>query len=272
MRELVVARYREDLAWILPLLEHFDRVTVYNKGPALANLDPKIEVVKMANVGREGHTYLSHIIARMDPPNSLADETVFCQGDPIEHNDNFVADAAVPATHEFKTLSKIYKEGRPKKPLDSAGPYTLDSRTLQLKDPNEFDYGVQNFSRIATEDIAKTGDNLGGRSLAEYVCDLCGVPRPNDDICFTYSAQFAVKKDLILSHPVDVYKCLLKWLLQIKDYGGSQGYVLERLWQHIIRSRSDSNAVCLSRRGAAGPSGTQVTLDRFGERYFRIGS
>jgi len=265
MRELVVARYQERLDWLTPLLKHFDLITVYNKGSALTGLDPKIKQVVLRNIGREGHTYLSHIISRYE---SLSDETVFCQGDPIEHNKNFVADASVPISNLFKSLSIQYKPGRPKKPSNRAGSYELDSRTLQIIDPDEFDEGVQKFSRIAEADIRNQGEYLHGRSLAEYVCDRCSVPRPTGKICFTYSAQFAASKDLVLSHPLEVYHCLMKYLLEIKDYGGSQGYVLERLWQHILRSKSKPNVVCMARR--VEQHGGPFTLDRCEERYFKI--
>ena len=60
----------------------------------------------------------------------------------------------------------------------------------------------------------------------------------------------------------------MKYLLEIKDYGGSQGYVIERLWQHILRSKSKANVVCMARRAA--PHGGPFMLDRFEERFFKI--
>ena len=65
MRELVVVRYQESLDWLPPpLLAHFDLITVYNKGSALAGLNPKIKQVVLQNIGREGHTYLTHRTVR----------------------------------------------------------------------------------------------------------------------------------------------------------------------------------------------------------------
>lgn len=72
--EIVVARYKEDISWT-DLLNPEYRVTVYNKHEG-QNL--------IENVGREAHTYLYHIISRYD---SLADYTVFVQGNPLEHCD-----------------------------------------------------------------------------------------------------------------------------------------------------------------------------------------
>jgi len=68
--EFVVARYNEDLSWSEPI-KHL--CTVYNKGPELEGFP----TVVLPNVGREAHTYLTHIIRNYD---KLADITVFFQG------------------------------------------------------------------------------------------------------------------------------------------------------------------------------------------------
>lgn len=73
-RELVVARYNENLDWIQD-----ERAFVYNKGEPIAN---ELIQYPMLNVGREAHTYLWHIVNCW---NDLADWTVFCQGDNQDH-------------------------------------------------------------------------------------------------------------------------------------------------------------------------------------------
>lgn len=72
--ELVIARHREDLAWVRRVPSAF-RITVYDKGGGGAG-EP------LPNQGREAHTYLHHIVARHDSP---ADLTVFVQGKPFDH-------------------------------------------------------------------------------------------------------------------------------------------------------------------------------------------
>jgi hypothetical protein len=86
-REVVIARYAEHLGWVNEL--HSDAgVTIYDKGspgPELVGLFQHRREVRHStrpNVGREAHTYLTHITERWD---SLADWTVFCQGSPHEH-------------------------------------------------------------------------------------------------------------------------------------------------------------------------------------------
>lgn len=72
--EIVVARYQENIDW-LSQYNHF--VTVYNKGDT-----DFPEQKKLDNIGRESHTYLTHIIDNWD---NLADKTFFCQGDVSDH-------------------------------------------------------------------------------------------------------------------------------------------------------------------------------------------
>lgn len=71
--QLVVARYNEDTSWLQQFPE-FD-VVVYDKGNGGGE-------DRLPNVGREAHTYLHHIVTHYD---SLADTTVFLQGDPHFH-------------------------------------------------------------------------------------------------------------------------------------------------------------------------------------------
>ena len=73
--ELVVARHREDLAWLRRVPEEF-AVTVYNKGDKIHDAHP------LPNTGREAHTYLHHLAERHD---TLAGLTVFVQGRPFDH-------------------------------------------------------------------------------------------------------------------------------------------------------------------------------------------
>ena len=68
--EIVVARYNENLNW---LNHYFKFITVYNKGNSrLCDKD-----IKLDNIGRESHTYLTHIIDNWD---NLSEKTFFCQG------------------------------------------------------------------------------------------------------------------------------------------------------------------------------------------------
>jgi hypothetical protein len=88
--ELVVARHEEDLRWLRRVPGQV-RITVYNKGetPAMPEGFPErsgLAVASLPNVGREAHTYLTHLLARHGDPASV---TVFCQGHPFDHAPDF---------------------------------------------------------------------------------------------------------------------------------------------------------------------------------------
>ena len=83
-REVVIARYAEDVRWARDLPA---RVTVYNKGP-----DALPGAMPLPNVGLADHTFLHHILTRYD---TLADFTVFTQGRWDDH---------VPKNFHLRTL------------------------------------------------------------------------------------------------------------------------------------------------------------------------
>lgn len=86
-REIVVAKYREDVSWTRDLPY---KVTVYDKS------DNQLSgSMALRNVGREGHTYAHHVAENYD---DLADVTVFTQGAPFDHVPGFLEDVKTPVT------------------------------------------------------------------------------------------------------------------------------------------------------------------------------
>jgi hypothetical protein len=81
--QIVVARYNEDIKWLLP---YKDITIIYNKGDYNLLLN-KFNVIYLNNVGRESHTYLYHIINNYD---NLADRTIFFQGNRSDHSNKIL--------------------------------------------------------------------------------------------------------------------------------------------------------------------------------------
>lgn len=79
--ELVVSRYAEDLSWLKQSAFRKCEITVYDKNDrgdaSHGNPPARARVVRLPNVGREGHTYLHHIVHNY---TRLADVTVFVMG------------------------------------------------------------------------------------------------------------------------------------------------------------------------------------------------
>ena len=72
--EFVIAHIREDTSWLAPVANHCH---IYHKGNQVIPHFEYRQWETLPNVGREGHTYLHHIINNYD---YLADITVFLQG------------------------------------------------------------------------------------------------------------------------------------------------------------------------------------------------
>lgn len=88
LRELVIARCCENLDWVAGIEDW--KISVYDKseteiGNSRQDSPERMTVTPLPNVGREAHTYLSHIITRYE---TLADVTVFVQGNPHDHVQN----------------------------------------------------------------------------------------------------------------------------------------------------------------------------------------
>lgn len=110
---VVVARYNENLDWLKTV--PWDYI-VFNKGED--NLPKWIKnEIKLPNIGREAHTYLTYILKNYD---NLPEYTIFLQGSPFDHSrklfqllDNFSGE-------DFYTLSgrtfRCDGLGRPKHP------------------------------------------------------------------------------------------------------------------------------------------------------------
>lgn len=75
---IVVARYMENIEWT----KQYPNVIIYNKGP---KLQEGFNEITLKNVGREGHTYYTHICNNYD---NLDDYIIFLQGNPYDHSPN----------------------------------------------------------------------------------------------------------------------------------------------------------------------------------------
>lgn len=81
--DLVISRYTEHLDWVPRLMnaQFQPKITVYTKHP-VDGLAPDIErlvsaSLRLPNVGREAHTFLSHVVTNYD---NLAPMTIFAMG------------------------------------------------------------------------------------------------------------------------------------------------------------------------------------------------
>jgi hypothetical protein len=84
-RSVVVAHCDEDLSW-MQALDPTLRKFVYSKGSKIALIPPT--AITLPNVGRDYHTYLTHIVRHYD---LLDDVTFFLQGWPLDRSAHVIS-------------------------------------------------------------------------------------------------------------------------------------------------------------------------------------
>ena len=228
---VVVARYREHVEWVRA---YSDIAFIYNKGESIVE-----QARQLKNTGREGHTYLHHIINEY---NTLTERVVFLQGNPFEHNptvlfgvDNY------ELTLDVQPLGLVYLHHLriPPPPLVDAlkirTDYGLEYLTLEIGGnlQSEFFYdngvnitcNVYNYNNKNQNETVI--DNFLKRAEYPYTQDI-------ESIRFTFCALFSVKRQKIHQHNIAQYTNIVNVLLSHDPQGGPEGYVLERIWLYIF--------------------------------------
>lgn len=254
--DVVIARYNESLEWCKP---YASMCIVYNKGEPLKN-NFGLKIRQLTNVGRESHTYLSHIIYNWD---TLNDYTVFLQGGDIGHGqeqphmfdgisvddyikakeDLFLLVSGCQATDTTKHWIREGYQGEPEwfgKVIEYP---PLDVGKLKQTDnywKNKVDTSCV---RITPQGVLSYPDYSGASLLSFNWCptfrthfkafwkDIFNYPCP-EYLYYTQGAQFTVHKDVIKRRPVEFYKKLLKCVEHSAN--PHEGYFCELIWRYIF--------------------------------------
>jgi hypothetical protein len=173
--------------------------------PSLLNLSKKYTNIKIRsreNNGREGETYLSHII---DTYDSLADYTCFIQDDIDNHlpkYEIFVYNTNITMQHNqpfYAYQCSWRKGGNPFFRTIINGIPVPELPTLPIPDA-----------------ILQTAMKFNISLPVIYNTDIC--------------AFFIVSRDRIRARPITFYRELREWLLSDE----ANGFVLEHIWQLIF--------------------------------------
>ena len=211
--EIVISRYNENLLWLSEEPFRNYRNIIYNKGINNDYLltDKTYKTYILNNVGREGHTYLYHIIHNYD---NLADITVF-----------------LPASSEI-----YYKKEQAINIINKVNE-TYNS-TFQTYSNNIYD----EFKNFAAENNVSS-NNYNNRLINnETVLTLSDIrPYGNwfkyhfGDIVvnhYSFYGIFAIHKKHILQHPKSYYEVLIKELEVSSN--PEVGHYYERSWAAIF--------------------------------------
>lgn len=198
-KELIVSYYNSlDFCELTQKLNDDIKVTVYNKsGKKLGNYDNEI---LLENIGREGHTYLNHIISNYD---NLTDLSIFIQDDFNEH---------LPSIDFFQESLKQNEE---------SGFYLFPCSWRRSDYVSQYRRGVVD----GYLELAEITDKYAIKHFSERF-EILLPSSYQTEVC----AHFLVSKEKILKHSKEKYEKILEWLLEHEN----NGYVLEHSWKIIF--------------------------------------
>lgn len=204
--EIAVAHYNEDLSW---LGDHLDACRIYSKGGD--QFAPPYPHQKLPNIGREGHTYLHHIIERYD---DLADLTIFLQGRVDDHITISLDEMIDRSTH---------------------APKERQVTTFPFRELERFDH----WNGIPWEKYPcwKKWSLMPRRNAAKTPAEYWRQFFPGTDeipmaLGFHPGALFAVRKSAIQQHPRSFYQSMLEtfFLHDMAHVNPETGHIMERFW------------------------------------------
>jgi len=262
--DIVVARYNENVDWT----KQYSSALIYNKGVP----DDSIVSINLPNVGREGHTYLYHIVSNWD---NLAEWTVFVQGS--QPHSRFNGENKRPMGHLYSnTVLDDYFEAQGSYRFVFTHTISFDLKYLRFRSGSRryinVDRPVGQYPRgdsvdkwlhwglnsTSLEEI-RLGQN--GRKFSDFWrCVLKRPDPPNGLVYFAQGAEFAVSKNAIRRNSLDYYLALLNELSMRND--PYQVWYLEFCWYYIFADQDESAVVPRD----YGP------FDRYLDRLIRIAS
>jgi hypothetical protein len=211
--ELVVSRYMEDIQWLEELPKgFFSRIRVYNKGKPLKDVIGGVEIIELENIGRESHTYLTHVVNNY---SSLAKITVFVPG------------SVMTKDYKAKQFNRILDKLREKDESIIIGP-------LKTREEIEGERGFTlNEHKTSNDDnrrenpdmrLNKSNSGTLGAWYDQYF--------PGEEMkCISWYAIFAASADDIHKRPVDFYRGILA---TVSSPNPEEGHYLERLWSNVF--------------------------------------
>jgi hypothetical protein len=186
MVNIIVAKYNENVEWTKKL-NH--KVTIYDKS------DHPIEgSIKLKNVGREGETFLYHIVNNY---HNLDEVTVFLQGNPFEHLQLLVGWRAQLTNDELDVV--------------------VNKMNIEINDNCDFTTFYQVLYNVPN---GTNGVNTKSACIQYYGENY-------DNFTVSPGAQYIVPKKNILSRPFEFWKKLHSAMFNNEELNG---YCQELLW------------------------------------------
>jgi UDP-galactopyranose mutase len=195
---IVISKYNENVNWINKIDKKLCKIYLYDKYTDVNNFD-NIYFKKLPNVGRESHTYLTYIIENY---YNLDDLIIFTQGKWDDHVSNIFELYKIPN-------EKSFHYG------DYPSNFKLEywkGKMEREKDNLNFDQWIRKYIEVNIDKYINNHKGKGG-------------------------AIFCIKKENILSRPLEFYKNLIK---QLNHINPEVGHFFERAWYYIFNIHKDN--------------------------------
>ena len=223
---VIIAHYREDLGWLDKLKREGHEILIYEKNTDLSKYDEYIQInenqVLLANIGREAHTYLMHIVKNYD---NLRDYEVFFQGRVDDHMDGH------PEDNLKDIIGKDYLSWcttcKTKIGCFSEEVY----QEMKKKHPDH-----KHINQYYTKD--------GLRDYLFFKETFPNLPLPKEAYYYNAFALFAVKKEVIQYYPKEFYEKLLNYFnpnyknfmnMEPSHFAINMAYTFEVFWDFIFK-------------------------------------
>lgn len=215
--KVVVARFKENIEWLNDIS---DNCIIYNKHSPLP--DDNLIQHSLPNIGREANTYLNYII---DNYNNLPDVVVFTQADIGHHIHPRGSHNWNPDNKNFEYLIKI-KDQAFENSISTNNRVHQDNSTRHCWSSN-FNFKDDKFLPV-NFGYYKHNKRI---QFKDWFYRIFNIEVPDPRNVFV-GAIFAVRKDVILSKPIDFYKTILKEVSW--HVAPIEGHFLERSWYYIF--------------------------------------
>ena len=202
---IVIAYYNNkhffDLLDMFPhYFSHSTNTMIYNKSENDLVVKDNFVQKRLPNIGREGETYLNHIIENYD---NLSEYTLFIQDDTDDHIPDY--ETFIHFCNDFINQQKQFAL------------YPCSWRKNGKVRRRTITDGICTLHTLPSHDSIKKSCEMHGICLPEkYATETC--------------AFFICHKNIILKHNKEFYIKLREWLLS--NY--KNGFVLEHLWKLIF--------------------------------------
>lgn len=213
--QVVVVRYKEDLAWLNKEFKH-EKIIIYNKGANdLNNLPLNSEVIEIPNVGWFGGSILYHLANKYE---ALADRTLFLQGEPYDQH------LFLPLIRYKENIDSKCKNIIAKCVESSLLKQSTDIVEIAEEDWEVSKYGGGKFKLFTNYSMIDFAHQYIDKDLA-----------PQAPLGMVWGAQFAVDKAKVYLHKQEFYQKMLA--LFNKQYP-MEDFFLEKLWDPIFQLKN----------------------------------